>query len=404
MTSTRRSIILLEQAGHSHNEETLAAWTRFVNTQTLDRRSIRPHVARAWERSVQGGCDPKLMRADTLDTDETQRLLSLQEPLIQCTRPFANALSRAAGRDRHAVMLGDYQGRVLDVTGDTESVQGPESVPGPGSLLDEAFAGANGLGTPLAEGSYVELIGPEHFIEGFHIFTCQGIPLLDAEGAQTGVLGISVRRIGAAVRLRDILFCAAQAVECEMLSQSLSNAVTSMTGTSTGALIDKLRDNLIQRLAFARTRFEMAADAVALGGSAAELLSESESLIRRFRRLADVWRDLVNEGIHATTPVRVDDLVGSIIDLVRTEIRAADIGIYWGEDRATTAITDRHALARSILRGLLSAMQAAGPAGKIQIDIHPDEDSTMVLVVLSATTFDKSNTTSLRISGGKIKS
>lgn len=388
--SRPRPLILLEQAGRSDEARTAAEWRRYVESGVLDREAVRPHVARAWMRSTTGGCDPRLMRANVLDAAGTKALLATEAPLIAAARPFSDALSRAAGRDRHAVMLGDRDGRVIDVVGDEASVRGPESVPGPGSLLDEPSAGANGIGTPLAEDGYVEVVGPEHFIEGFHPFTCQGIPLLDGEGQTAGVLSISVRRLGTADRLRDILFCGAHGVECELLSRSLTTAATSVSATGRGEplgdeLAERLRQDLVQRLAIAQLRLESAALHAARGGSVTELLERSEVLIQRFRRTAEIWRDLVIEHPRTPGPVPAHALVADLMDLLTTEARMADIRFEWGEDRSLTVLDDRQALARAVLGRFLTAMQTAGAGGTVRVDLATDREGARAVVRLTAT-------------------
>ncbi len=369
----RQPVILLEQAGRSDPAVTREAWQRFIAGGDAD-ALVRPHVVEAWRRSVAGGCDPRLMKADTLGAAETEALLESEEPIITASRPYLDALSRAAPAEPHAVMLGNGAGRVLDVVGDPRSVRGPEAVPGPGALLDEASAGANGLGTPLAEARYVELVGPEHFIEGFHVFTCQGIPLRDPDGDVAGVLGISVRRIATADRLRDILFCAAHGIECELIARELSGAVASLSSLGDGDVSERLRQDLVQRLAAARLWFESAAlRAGDAGAPPVALLAHGEALIERFRRLSVVWRDLVGDAVRAPVPLSLGGVVSDVIELLETEARLADIRFDWDPPGGTTVIEDRQAVARGVLNVLLTAMQQAGRGARIIIEVEHDE-------------------------------
>jgi hypothetical protein len=124
-------MILLEQAGEVDLGRTREAWKQFVKLGDVRGQRVRPHVVRAWQRSVAGGCSPYMMKADVLSPRESSALLSQEHPLIDAARPFMAALSRAAGHERHAAMLGDRAGRVLDVLGDEASVHGPEAVQGP---------------------------------------------------------------------------------------------------------------------------------------------------------------------------------------------------------------------------------------------------------------------------------
>lgn len=199
---------------------TLAAWRAFVATGQIPRGELREHIDRAWRRAHAAGCRPDMPRAERLDPLETAQLLEREADLIAAARPYMSALSRAAGDARHAAMLADRDVVLLDVIGDEATVHDPD-FPCPGSRMSEPFAGSNGLGTPIAEGRYVELEGPEHFIEGFHAFTCQGTPLRGADGELAGVLSTSVRSTSASERLREIMLCAAHGIEAELLRRRL---------------------------------------------------------------------------------------------------------------------------------------------------------------------------------------
>ena len=203
------------------------AWGEFVRDGAVDPRRVRPPTLRAWQRSAAAGCNPHQARADVLSAEQTIHLLRKEHRLVAIATPFLGALSRAAGPERHAAMLGDGHGRVLKIIGDADTVSDAD-FPRAGSLLSETVAGANGIGTALAERSYVELVGPEHYIEGFHVFTCQGVPLLGLNAEPVGVLSMSVRRQETASKVRDILFCASEAAECELLSERLSETLASI--------------------------------------------------------------------------------------------------------------------------------------------------------------------------------
>ncbi|HET9598552.1 MAG TPA: GAF domain-containing protein [Anaeromyxobacteraceae bacterium] len=318
------------------------------------------------------------MRAIELPVAERAALLQRERALIDASRPFMESLSRAAGADRHAAMLADRGCQVLDVVGDEASVRGPESVPGPGALLAEANAGANGHGTALAEMTYVELVGPEHFIEGFHVFTCQGIPLLGAAGELVGVIGISVRRLETASRVRDVLFCASQGVECELLARWLSEVV--VTRELHGRLEERLRQEIVQELASARLRLEAAARRIARGAAASELMAAARELLDTFRARALTWRDLVSDELPAPAPIDLPDLVDSVLGLLEAEARASGIRLRWGRADRAVVVEDRQALARGVLGQALTAMQRAGRDGAVVVDLERASRSATVSI------------------------
>lgn len=65
-----------------------------------------------------------------------------------------------------------------------------------GASWHERDIGSNGVGTALATGEPVILIGPEHFQEAYLGWTCIGVPLADRPGQVIGVLDLSVQTDG----------------------------------------------------------------------------------------------------------------------------------------------------------------------------------------------------------------
>jgi transcriptional regulator of acetoin/glycerol metabolism len=388
-------MILLEHAGVCDPVATRQAWEVFVRSGTLEHQAaseaedrpegprVRPHVLRAWQRSAVAGCDPRMATARSLTPAETLALLERERKLVTAARPYLAALSRAASGMRHAAMLADARGYVLDVIGDEASMHGPDAVPGPGTLVSEACAGANGLGTSLAEGSYVELVGPEHYVEGFHGHTCQGIPILSASGQIAGVLGISLRGLTTATRVRDILFCASQGIECDLLSQELLETVTRSRHSDDAGLAERLRQDIVQHLAAARLKLELAAQRLARGGEIATLVHAAEELTARFRQRAELWRDLVTDAVAAPGPIRLDDLVAQMLALLTTEASINQLTLTWGAQQdAAVILSDRHGAGRQILAEILSGMQRVGRGGKLQVEVRTVPERRLGTVAL----------------------
>lgn len=313
------------------------------------------------------------MKAEALSAAETERLLAREATMISAARPYMAALSRAAGSDRHAAMLGDARGLVLDVVGDRESVHGPEAVPGPGALLAEELGGANGIGTPLAERGYAELVGPEHFIGGFHAFTCQGAPLHDPSGAIVGVISTSVRRLDASARLREILLCAANGIEAELLRARLEEDVRRVLAGSNEALA-RLRDDVIQSFAAARVRLDVAARRAALGGPSytLALVAEAQRGIDRFRASARLWRDLASDEVGAPTGIALDGTVREVADLLRTEAATARVELALGGVEPVRIVADGRTVLRDVFAACVSAIDAAAGGGTVHVWTRPD--------------------------------
>jgi sigma-54 dependent transcriptional regulator, acetoin dehydrogenase operon transcriptional activator AcoR len=366
-------------AGHPTIDAVRAAWLQFVHVGTVDTAGVRPPIAKAWLRSRAAGCDPYQARADVLSPADTIALIRSESRLVEVATPFLAALSRAAGDARHAAMLGDASGRVLKIVGDPETMA-DENFPRAGALLSEEIAGANGIGTALAERSYVELVGPEHFIEGFHVFTCQGVPLLGVSQEPIGVLSMSVRREETAAKVRDILFCASEAAECELLSERLTDTLAANAPLE--HMLESLRQDVVQRIAMARLQFELAARQIAAGMDASGTIRAAQQLIQKFRRQASAWRNLVGQGAGAPEPLELADIVDDFMSLMDTEARVAQVRLAWHRAERLLVLDDVQALSRRLLTAFLNAMQVT-PAGQ-QITVATGKENREAVVTIAS--------------------
>ncbi len=346
---------------------------KYRSTGTIAASDLREVIYRSWERSHLQGANFRALQAEKLSSLETERLLGRETALIDAARPYLRVLSQAAGTERHAVMLGDRNGIVLDVVGDERSVRGPESVPGPGSLLVEGAAGANGIGTPLAEDGYVEIIGPEHFIEGFHPFSCQGIPLRDEKRYVRGVLSISVRRTEAGQRLKEILLCATHGIEAELLQWRLQESLRRVliSNPNDSKPLEELHQDIIQAHNAGRLRLEAASRLVAKNrfDYARQLLQQADESIHLFRRRAALWRDLASSEIGSSQPLSLTDSVCDLNDLLSTEaaIRQIEVIIFFEEPVRVQA--DSRTLLRQLFHYFVQAFEIVGSGGTVRVEV-----------------------------------
>ncbi|GAB1539683.1 hypothetical protein NUACC21_23500 [Scytonema sp. NUACC21] len=371
----------------------LEAGRIYKSLGAIPAQMLRSTIYRAWERSHLQGANPYALQAEKLSSSDTERLIAKNSDLIQMASPYIRILSQAAGTDRHAVMLANKQAIVLDVVGDKQTVQGTESFPKSGSLLSECVAGANGVGTPLAEADYVEIISAEHFIEGFHPFTCQGIPLRDDKQEILGVLSISLRRADAGQRLKEILLCASHGIEADLLIAKLEKDVRRVLESNPNEYqpLEDLRQDIIQAHQAARLKLEVVSRMIAANRLeyARQLLQQAEQSIQMFRRRAEIWRNLASFEIGSPQPVSLTDKISDLRDLLSTEaaIRQVEVMTEW--DEAITVIADARSLLRQLLRYFLQAFDSAGKGGIVKVAVN--EISNFELVQVSFTTISVVN-------------
>lgn len=344
----------------------------YKSTGAIPVNLLRSPIYHAWERSHLQGSNPYALQAEKLSIIDTERLVGQNSSLINAARPYFRILSQAAGSERHAVMLGDRNAVLLDVVGDEQTVHGPEPFPLPGSLLSESVAGANGIGTPLAAADYVEIVAAEHFIEGFHPFTCQGIPLRNDKQEIIGVFSISMRRPDAGQRLKEILKCASHGIEAEFIIAKLEQDVRRILTSHPDNYqpIEELRQDIIQVHQAARLKMEVGSRMVASNrvDYAMQILKQADNSIQTFRRRAEVWRSLASLEVGTIQPVCLTESIRDLVDLLSTEasIRKLEVITFW-EEEPIQVLADSRSLLRQLLRYFLQIFEVAGRGGSVKV-------------------------------------
>jgi PAS domain S-box-containing protein len=156
--------------------------------------SVRPLVLRSWARSRAYGVDPRHLRTQEIDDEDLRRAQGKNEGLLVAADPFLGQVHEALADQPHVVALSDPEGLILRALSgpglQPEELQRTNLVEG--ASWHERHIGCNGVGTCLAEGEAVILIGPEHFQESYLEWTCIGVPVRGLAGEVAGVLDLSV--------------------------------------------------------------------------------------------------------------------------------------------------------------------------------------------------------------------
>lgn len=204
----------------------------------LDRRgaepTVRPVIARSWQRSHEAGVDPDHGLAPVrVAEDEVSRRWDAHP--LSIAVPILRGLLDDVGDTEHVALVCDADGTLLWIDGRPAMLDAARSVHlTRGSVWSEGAAGTNAMGTALVERHSVQVFSAEHYAESVHQWTCSAAPVRDpVSGATLGVLDLtgamgtahphSLAVVTMAARLveRELAFRAEQAGE-EVATVSLS--------------------------------------------------------------------------------------------------------------------------------------------------------------------------------------
>lgn len=167
---------------------------QFFSDRSAALQGVRPRIVNSWQRSLVLGADPKRQTVPSAarSHDDAQALLEAAAP----TMSRLKALLADSG---YAAITADASGRILHMTADRRTLRALSRIDfEPGGDLSEAACGTNAVGTVLAEGRPLQVMGAENFCEGGCDLTCAAAPVRDPATLQIlGVLDVTAhyRRI-----------------------------------------------------------------------------------------------------------------------------------------------------------------------------------------------------------------
>jgi PAS domain S-box-containing protein len=154
---------------------------------------VRPVVLASWQRSRDFGVDPRRLPRQVVEADRLAAARARERTLLESAGPFLDLAHEALADQPHLFALSDREGLILRILvgpglPDDEFEQANLVE---GASWSERAIGCNGIGTALATGEPVVLIGPEHFQESYLGWTCIGVPIRSG-GEVIGALDLSV--------------------------------------------------------------------------------------------------------------------------------------------------------------------------------------------------------------------
>lgn len=156
------------------------AWSTFVEEGIINEDVVRPEINRSWLRSL--GVDPYKPSLHQLPDRIILSKKADNIRLISIARPIMEQL--CVPQDSTFVLLSDQEGYILEGTGRNRTA----SIAG--QLNAEEVIGTNAIGTALAEQTFLEINGAEHYCSYYHNIFSAACPLHDWKGRIIGVLAI----------------------------------------------------------------------------------------------------------------------------------------------------------------------------------------------------------------------
>lgn len=154
-------------------------WTNYFK-YGIDLGDVRPVIHSSWIRSQsyrinQNETRPPICTIETLKKKQLEN-----KEILSVIRPFMDDLFEIVKGTDSIIAFSDTEGVVLDLCGDSEIALNAASVNFTvGTRMSEEDIGTNSIGTSIATGRAVQVIGAEHFCVSWHSSHCSSAPIKD---------------------------------------------------------------------------------------------------------------------------------------------------------------------------------------------------------------------------------
>ncbi|CAM4215076.1 MAG: sigma-54-dependent Fis family transcriptional regulator [Paenibacillus macerans] len=172
-------------------EKSIENWEQFTKYGTIT-ADTRMEIAESWIRCSEAGVDPLHGRGEQVSSAELSVRLNDRKQLIAVARPVMNSIFQIIKSTVYGIVLTDQDGVILE-TVHHETIE-PECAKVnffQGARWDERSVGTNAVGTALATGRPIQVLGGEHYCTSHHPWTCSAAPIRDSRGNIIGCLDLS---------------------------------------------------------------------------------------------------------------------------------------------------------------------------------------------------------------------
>ncbi|WP_142809495.1 sigma-54-dependent Fis family transcriptional regulator [Tepidiphilus olei] len=167
----------------------------FAERGEISSLRLTPEIERSWRRCRALGLSCERHPSPEEGLVDTPRLTLAREQLeewLRYARPVFESVFGDLQAGRSILVLADSEGVIVETTGDPRFLARAQRVHlARGAIWHEGVRGTNAVGTAIAEGAPVEVLGPEHYLSCNEFLACTAAPLFDGTGRLAAVLDVS---------------------------------------------------------------------------------------------------------------------------------------------------------------------------------------------------------------------
>ncbi len=192
-------------------------WQSYVEEGVV-LKNIKADVLESWQRCEKLGVDYKSGKGTKVEDDVLEKSIYNKREMIRLTRPIMENVYEMVKGTSYSVVLTDEKGIIIDliINSDIKDIHNTINFV-KGSLWDEKSVGTNAIGTCLAVDKPIQVIGPEHYCEYHHQWTCSAAPIHNSKGEVIGCFDISGRARDVQTHTYGIAVSSATCIEKQLM-------------------------------------------------------------------------------------------------------------------------------------------------------------------------------------------
>lgn len=172
-------------------EESKRHWNKYIYEGILDDQ-LQPIVAASWKKCRRAGVDPHGGIGRRVDQKTFQSILQENRELLEVAIPIMQSVYEIVERSHFLLVLTDSLGYVLETAGDKTILEMTRDLRfEPGALWSDLEVGSNAIGIALDYDTAMQMVGPEHFCDTHHGWTCSAAPIHGTNGEVIGCINMS---------------------------------------------------------------------------------------------------------------------------------------------------------------------------------------------------------------------
>lgn len=192
-------------------------WQSYVEEGVV-LENIKTDILESWQRCEKLGVDYKSGKGTKVDDGVLEKSIYNKREMIRLTRPIMENVYEMVKATSYSVVLTDEKGIIIDliINSDIKDIHDTINFV-KGSLWDEKSVGTNAIGTCLAADKPIQVLGPEHYCEYHHQWTCSAAPIHNSKGEVIGCFDISGRAKDVQTHTYGIAVSSANCIEKQLM-------------------------------------------------------------------------------------------------------------------------------------------------------------------------------------------